>query len=83
MICCCVGSTTLHDHEIQLRIVAPDRPIGKMEYPGVGPQDVGVRDKLLSAYHNGPLGGHLGVDKTVRRVLKDWYWPGVYADVDA
>ncbi len=61
------------DHEIQLRVVAPDRPIDRMEYPGAGPPDVGVRDKILLEYHNGPLGGYLGVVKTVTRILKDWF----------
>ena len=28
-----------------------------------------------------PLAGHLGVDKTYRKVLCHFYWPGVHSDV--
>ena len=31
--------------------------------------------------HDTPLAGHLGVDKTYRKVLSHFYWPGVHSDV--
>ena len=70
------------DHEVQLRLVAPTGYIGKFERPGAGPADLGIRERILLEYHNGRLGGHLGVEKTAQRILKDWYWPGVYNEVE-
>ncbi|XP_042972766.1 uncharacterized protein LOC122304569 [Carya illinoinensis] len=37
--------------------------------------------KLLDFLHGSPLGGHLGFDKTLFRVKKDFYWPGQKRDV--
>ena len=34
------------------------------------------------ANHNGMMGGHVGVEKTVERIQKDWYWPGMHEAVD-
>ena len=31
--------------------------------------------------HDTPLAGHLGVDKTYRKVLGHFYWPGVHCDI--
>ena len=31
--------------------------------------------------HSIPLAGHLGRDKTTRRILQHFYWPTVYRDV--
>jgi len=71
----------LWDHEVQLRIVAPTTSMGLMEVVGVGHKPLGIRERILTEYHNGKLGGHLGVNKTVNRIMKDWYWPGLYDDV--
>ena len=65
------------DNEVQLRIVAPEGHVGRMVVPGHATLELGVRERILLEYHNGRLGGHLGVDKTAARILKDWYWPGV------
>ena len=40
-----------------------------------------LRDAVLADLHEGTLGAHLGVDKTLAR-LKEWfYWPGHHQDV--
>ena len=39
------------------------------------------RDEILSMAHSLPLGGHLGVNKTVHRILKQFFWPGIRKDV--
>ena len=70
------------DHEVQLRLVAPEGSINRLEYPGEGTRPLGIREKILLEYHNGKIGGHLGAEKTARRILQDWYWPGVYDAVD-
>ena len=37
--------------------------------------------EVLTGLHEGPLGGHLGVEKTLARVQKCFYWPGYHDDV--
>ena len=39
--------------------------------------------EILSLAHDSPLAGHLGVRKTVDRILKHFYWPKVRRDVAA
>ena len=70
------------DHEVQLRLVAPEGSINRLEYPGEDTRPLGIREKILLEYHNGKIGGHLGAEKTARRILQDWYWPGMYDAVD-
>ncbi|KAF5477121.1 hypothetical protein F2P56_003793 [Juglans regia] len=36
--------------------------------------------KLLDLLHGSPIGGHLGLDKTLYQVKKDFYWPGKKSD---
>lgn len=39
------------------------------------------RGTVLTLAHSIPLAGHLGKDKTSRRILQRFYWPTVYKDV--
>ena len=39
------------------------------------------RDAVLKLAHEAPLAGHMGRNKTVKRILQRFYWPGVYRDV--
>ncbi len=41
------------------------------------------REAVLQLAHKIPLAGHLGREKTVRRVLQRFYWPTLYRDVKA
>ena len=36
---------------------------------------------VLKLEHETPLTGHLGVNKTYRKILNDFYWPGLRQDV--
>ena len=40
-----------------------------------------LRDTVLKVAHDSLMSGHLGVRKTSNRVLGEFYWPGVTADI--
>ncbi|XP_077531344.1 uncharacterized protein LOC144143472 [Haemaphysalis longicornis] len=42
---------------------------------------IGHRPTVLKTAHDGIMAGHLGVEKTKDRILEDFYWPGITADV--
>ena len=39
------------------------------------------REKVLKLAHETVMSGHLGIEKTVDRVLPEFFWPGVCGDV--
>jgi len=36
-----------------------------------------LRGEILRLAHEGPLAGHLGINKTQQRILQHFYWPGL------
>ena len=46
----------------------------------VVPKD--CRQEILYHLHCGPLGAHLGENKTLKKLRKRYYWPGYVADVE-
>ena len=56
---------------------------GLLLYKGkifLGSCDV-LKAAVLQQVHDNPLEGHLGFLKTLHRVQKDFYWPGLRSDV--
>jgi len=45
------------------------------------PNDRELRTKLLEAYHDSSLAGHLGVKKTVELITRNCFWNGLEKDV--
>ena len=41
-----------------------------------------IRTKLISKYHDNPLTGHFGIEKTRELVARKYYWPTLRHDVD-
>ena len=39
------------------------------------------QQEILQQLHSGPVGGHLGTDKTHSKVKQRYYWPGYWKDV--
>lgn len=40
------------------------------------------QEKVLGAYHDDPMSGHYGVEKTLERITKRYYWKGMRAMVE-
>lgn len=40
-----------------------------------------LRESVIKLAHNQPLAGHLGVEKTKERLLRAFYWPGIFRNV--
>ena len=40
-----------------------------------------LQDEVLTDLHEGELGGHLGIEKTLARLKERFYWPGHHQDV--
>lgn len=45
------------------------------------PDDASIRSRLLLECHDTPTSGHLGTGKTMERVSRFFYWPGMHADI--
>ncbi|XP_071948672.1 uncharacterized protein [Antedon mediterranea] len=41
----------------------------------------GYRQDIIGIAHDDPLSGHLGVNKTVDKILRHFFWPGLRKDV--
>ena len=57
------------------------RNLRMFELPGRGKKTLGYRERLLLEYHNGPLAGHLGRERTYEHLSRDFWWEGMYEDV--
>ena len=40
-----------------------------------------LHEEVLTDLHEGALGGHFGVEKTLARLKERFYWPGHYNDI--
>ncbi|QRW26772.1 integrase core domain protein [Rhizoctonia solani] len=49
---------------------------GRIVVPDVGT----LRTDLLCIFHNSPLAGHPGRQRTLELVSRDYYWPGIHAN---
>ncbi|XP_052809601.1 uncharacterized protein LOC128238066 [Mya arenaria] len=59
--------------------VSPTVDHGKRYLQMVVPKN--YREKVMSLAHDSIMSGHLAVKRTVAKVLSEFYWPGVQADV--
>jgi RNase H-like domain found in reverse transcriptase/Integrase zinc binding domain len=41
------------------------------------PPDQGLKHELMNIWHKGSINGHPGQDETIRRINKEYFWPGV------
>ena len=45
------------------------------------PKDENVKKVILNELHDAPLAGHPGITRTIARVEREYYWPGMKKDV--
>ena len=57
----------------------PDTQHGKVTRQVVVPRS--LRQRVMEVAHNSIMGGHMGVKKTVDRIISNFYWPGLQQDV--
>jgi Integrase zinc binding domain/Chromo (CHRromatin Organisation MOdifier) domain len=43
------------------------------------PPDQGLKRELMHSWHDGPLSGHPGRDETIRKINREYFWPGARA----
>jgi RNase H-like domain found in reverse transcriptase/Integrase zinc binding domain/Reverse transcriptase (RNA-dependent DNA polymerase) len=60
------------------RIDNPDKPFWRdiKDRQLVIPPDQGLKRKLMNIWHEGSINGHPGQDETIRRINKEYFWPG-------
>ena len=46
------------------------------------PEDNHLKTILLAEAHDTIFGGHFGIEKTLEKVKRYWYWPGLHRDVE-
>ena len=46
------------------------------------PNDESIRTLLLSEAHDTIFGGHFGIEKTLEKLKRYWYWPAMTRDVE-
>uniref|UniRef100_A0AAV1U9Q4 Integrase zinc-binding domain-containing protein n=1 Tax=Peronospora matthiolae TaxID=2874970 RepID=A0AAV1U9Q4_9STRA len=83
-----VPSSTLHD-DVRRAYAQNDRYTtrnGLLDYTDVSgdtprvviPDDTDLRLRIMFEYHDAPIGGHRGREKTYLTVSRDFYWPRQY-----
>ena len=45
------------------------------------PSDQKLRNTILQIYHDAPTSGHQGIEKTIERIRRTYYWPGMTSTV--
>jgi RNase H-like domain found in reverse transcriptase/Integrase zinc binding domain/Chromo (CHRromatin Organisation MOdifier) domain len=63
------------------RVDGPDAPFWRdtAEHRLVIPPDQGLKREIMHTWHDRPLNGHPRRDETIRRVNKEYFWPGMRA----
>jgi len=40
-----------------------------------------LRKTIIQSAHDSPLAGHMGIKKTLERILQNFFWPGIHKDL--
>ena len=69
--------------EVELKRAVPPGTARLIDFPGRGHKPMPFRKELMMQYHNGPLGGHRGRERTMELIARDYWWPGMFKDTRA
>ena len=47
----------------------------------VVPKDKEIKEHIIQELHNTPYSAHLGIQRTISRVRKSFYWKGMLGDI--
>ena len=79
----------LQSEDEQARKLRAEQPVkdwqdikGVLHHQGLPYVPEIIRTKLISRYHDDPLAGHFGIEKTRKLVARKYYWPTLRHDVD-
>jgi hypothetical protein len=53
------------------------------EFGVLVPDHANLRRRLIVESHDKPVGGHLGLDKTMKRIAEVYFWPGMRSEIGA
>jgi hypothetical protein len=46
------------------------------------PDNLGLKIDVLVEHHDSLMGGHMGIDKTVEKISRLFWWPGMHTDIE-
>jgi hypothetical protein len=46
------------------------------------PNNLGLKIDVLVEHHDSLMGGHMGIDKTVEKIARLFWWPGMHTDIE-
>ena len=47
----------------------------------LSPEDKGIKERIVEELHSTPYSAHPGIQRTIGRVRKSFYWKGMLVDV--
>jgi len=50
-------------------------------YHGLVYMTAKLRNEVMQQGHDAPTSGHFSVDKTMKRITRNYYWPGMWSDI--
>jgi hypothetical protein len=54
---------------------------GVITYHGLVYVPKNVREEIMKQAHDAPTSGHFGLEKMMERIMRTYYWPGMWVDV--
>jgi hypothetical protein len=46
------------------------------------PDNLGIRIDVLVEHHDSLMGGHMGIDKTMEKIVRLFWWPNMHVDIE-
>lgn len=76
-----ISSGSMPEYSLQDSLIIRQTGNGKQLY--IPPSAAELRKRLLAEHHDTVLAGHMGMDKTLACLARNYYWPGMKQEVQA